>query len=272
MKKFWISEREYHVADSWQECTPEQLKNGLLLQLSASVEKHELRKAHYTVMMLRILSDCQVKQLSQLNGEQLYRLKKLVKWAFETPVTSQPFGHFTLNGKDYLLPAEGFANTSAIELAMANIYYLQFAKGHKEAALKLVATLCRPQRTDIKSFRRSVKWNGDAREEYNSVLADERAAEFSKLHFGVVIAVVQYFESLNRSFLERYGEVFGGDPEEKAPPLYKNGEGWLTCLEQVAELGTHGQFQQVCAENCHTIWLYLKHRTLKRNSANQVNV
>jgi len=105
------------------------------------------------------------------------------------------------------------------------------------------------------------------REEYNSIVADERAGQFRSLSFGVVIAVLQHFESQNVNFLRSYGEVFGqADPDEE--PLYRNGEGWIACLEDVAESGVHGSFKEVCAENVHTVFLYLKHKIarLKREA------
>ena len=266
MKKFWLNEQLYTTPSGWHECSQEQIVNGLMLQLSFGIETSPLKRAHWRIGMLRQMSNAPAELLEQLIGTQLQRLLRLTDWAFTARIDRLPFKSFDFEGSTYYLPAERLANTSAIELAMSNIYYLQFADPkapNQHAALSLVATLCRPERSDLRAFRLSKDWNGDIREEYNSIVADERAERFKALPFGIVIAVLQYFESLNTQFLRQYGEVFGSDEDDDDEPLYKHGEGWIACLEDVAESGVHGPFKEVCSENVHTIFLYLKHRTAK---------
>jgi hypothetical protein len=264
MKRFWLDETECHAPTGWHECRSEQICNGLMLQQTIAVETDPLKRAHYKIGMLRTLLDAPTDLLERLSGPDLQELVQMIDWSFSARVHRIPFPSFEFEGVTYLLPAERFANTTAIEVAMANIYYLQFThpdNPQTNAVLLLVATLCRPTRTDLDQFRASKAWTGDEREEYNSIIAQEQATTFGRLSFGVVMAVLQYFEVTNHEFLRQYGEAFGADDDDE--PLYKNGEGWIACLEDVAEAGVHGKFTEVCSENAHTIWLYLKHRAAR---------
>lgn len=266
MTRFWLDEQEYQAATCWNDCSSEQITNGLALQLAAQAEPNLLKVAHWQIGMIRILTDAPPALLQKLSGRQLRQVLQLVRWAFDDRLQHRPFEEFAHEGVTYRLFADRFADTSAIELAMANIYYLQFANAKADNAKLLgllVATLCRPERDDLTEFRASKDWTGDRREIYNSIRADERAKLLEKLPIGVSMAVLMYFEAQNLAFLKKYGEVFGADDDDDFPPLYPAGEGWIALLEGVAESGAHGTFKEVCDTNSHTIWLFLKHRAMQ---------
>lgn len=273
MKTFWLNNRKCEMPQSWSECTPTQIVNGLMAQLKCLAETRPERKAHWQIMMIRALAKAPGTMLNLLTGEQVQALLRMCDWAFTSKLKHRPFESFKCNDVEYFLPAENFADTTAVELAMASIYYLQFSSPNRpntRAGLQLMATLCRPKRRDYEAFRASTDWNGDVREEYNQALAEERVDLFGTLPLGYLIALLQYFEHMHTKFLERYGEVFGSkDDDSDKEPLYKNGEGWIAILEEVAEIGSHGTFKQVCAENCHTIFLFLKHRTARQERIRQ---
>lgn len=261
MTSFWLNEVEYRAATAWTDCTGEQIANGLAIQLAAQAESNPQKRAHWQIGMLMTLTNAPANLVQKLTGAQLQTLLGLVRWAFSDRLDHRPFESFEHLGRTYFLFRDQMADVSAIEMAMANIYYLQFSTAKKDAGpalARMVATLCRPQRTDLDAFRDSVQWNGDVREIYNSIRIDERGKEIESLPIGYQMAVLMYFEAQNTAFLKKYGEVFGEDDDQK--PLYQNGEGWIAMLSKVAELGTHGPFEQVCSTNCHTVWLYLKHR------------
>ncbi|GAB3903863.1 hypothetical protein GCM10028803_32980 [Larkinella knui] len=107
-------------------------------------------------------------------------------------------------------------------------------------------------RKDAETFRQSADWNGDLREEFNSVLADKRTRRFQKMSIGQVMAVLKYFEWMNKRFYKAYQDVYDSDePDEQ--PLYKNGERILTSLMDIAKLSVFGNFDQVCKQNVHTV-------------------
>ncbi|TAF02260.1 MAG: hypothetical protein EAZ80_01560 [Runella slithyformis] len=266
MKTLYINNNQYLLRQSWRECSEEIILDALPLVNFVQAENNAKKRAHFWVGLLRaVLKEVPDELFYKLSGVQMFNLRRHFKWLLETRIDFRPFEFFEFEGQRYILPRENFADTSAIELAMSNIYFLSFTNDkspNEKAVLNLIATLCRPERPDLQAFRASANWNGDQRQEPNSVVADERAAHFERLNIGVVIAILQYFESMNAAFLGRYQSCFeAGDTNET--PMYQNGEGWLALLEDVAETGVHGTFNQVCAENAHTVFLYIKHKTLK---------
>ncbi|MVM39483.1 hypothetical protein GO730_20965 [Spirosoma sp. HMF3257] len=255
----------------------EQIQRLLPLQLIDLDEAQPIGAGRLKDIALKELLPLPADVWVDLTTEQRWNLGRLTRWVWKERVTKKPFDSFTVDsgkGKPmtYLLPDDNFSNTTAIEIAMANIHYLGFTRPEKpnqKAVLSLIATLCRPERKDVKQFRQSVDWNGDQREEYNTILADERAGTFDKLPIGTVMAITQYFEAMNKGFLQSYKDVYEPDPNaDEEAPLYKNGEGLITTLMDVAKTGTFGDFDKVCKQNGHTIWLYLRDNNLKVRRAN----
>ncbi len=185
-----------------------------------------------------------------------------LEWLWATKITHKPFRFVRLGWTRYWLPDENFANTSGIELAMANIYYLRFATAPNiDAFAELLAILCRPRRWNWWFRRMSNDYDGDDRIAYNSLKASKEAIKFKNLPIGYSYAILQYFESMNSNFIKSYPEVFEADDSTKQ--LFANGEGWIATLEDVAKDSVHGTFDKVCGINAHTIWMYLKHNKIK---------
>ncbi|GAB3937020.1 hypothetical protein [Larkinella terrae] len=265
MKTVWLNALAYPVPQAWHECTSRQIVTLLPLTL-LPVDLLELKeRADLKARALTVLMPIPPKIHRQLSSEQRYRLGQLTRWLWQTPLQHKPLDWFEIDGVRYNLPEPNYSNTSAIEIAMANIHYLAYTRPEQPntlAVYTLIATLCRPIRKDAETFRQSADWTGDLREEFNSVLADERARKFQKLTIGQVMAVLKYFEWMNNRFFENYQDVYDEDASEE-PPLYKNGEGILTSLMDIAKLGVFGNFDQVCKQNVHTVWLFLRDNNLK---------
>ncbi|KAA9346319.1 hypothetical protein [Larkinella humicola] len=265
MKTVWLNAHSYPVPQAWHECTSRQIVALLPLTL---VPLELLEPQERTVLKARALAELMPipkKTAQQLTVEQRYRLGQLTLWIWKERLQHKPLDWFEVDGVRYHLPDPHYSNTSAIEIAMANMHYLAYTRPENPnsmAVYALIATLCRPVRKDAETFRQSADWNGDLREEFNSVLADERARKFQKLSIGQVMAVLKYFEWMNNRFFESYQDVYDSD-ESDEPPLYKNGEGILTSLMDIAKLGVFGNFDQVCKQNVHTVWIFLRDNNLK---------
>lgn len=278
MKTVKIEDEDFQVIQSWAECSQANILQLLPLQLIGVDQQDPAAAGRVRRLALTVLVPGLDKYAGDLTDHQWWRIGRLTNWIWKTRIDAKPFDSFTVDGPDgkpvvYLLPDDNFVNTSAIEISMANIHYLSFTRpknpNHK-AVLMLLSTLCRPQRTDLKKFRKSAEWNGDAREEYNTVLAEERAATFATLPLGVIMAITQYFEAMNGRFLKTYKDVYEPDPAaDEEEPLYKNGEGLVTTLMDIATAGVFGDFDKVCKQNGHTVWLYLKDNNLKVKRANR---
>jgi hypothetical protein len=204
------------------------------------------------------------KLFKNLDAEQIVAIKRLWNWVGTFKIDKQPFEYFDFKGVRYFLPAENFANTSGIEWAMAMILYTSFGRSEMpngDAIYELVTTLCRPAREDAEAFKKSTKWNGDVREEYNSILASERALAMKEgLEWGVVIGVKDFFESMLTKFAKKYEILFD---QSDLKPLFNGGEGCIAMLEDVAEANIFGNIEKVYETNIDTIYLYLKHKKIK---------
>lgn len=265
MKLFSLDTTPYQMPESFEECSQTQVSGILSFQVQFKDARSASDRVFLKLGLLQLLANIKAKQLNQLMPYQLQELFRLFSWVFDAKIQAKPFDFFLFKNQLFLLPEPNFANTSAIELAMSNIYYLAFSRQNTFALNSLVATLCRPERNDLKSFRSSKEWNGDPRAEYNSVIADENATAFSNdLDFGTKYAILQYFELMNNAFWKKYEDILGGDEEEQ---LYKNGEGQITLLMGIGETGAFGDFDKVCRTNVHTIWMHVKDKQLKVEQA-----
>ncbi|MDR6195168.1 hypothetical protein [Siphonobacter sp. SORGH_AS_0500] len=274
MKKIELNETPYVIPESWEECSPKLLKALLPLRLAnleALLPGQRIRLKWNAVLAMLEAPDTLT---AQIDPEDRHRLAKLSSWIWQQSVVKKkPLDFFEFQGVTYHLPQPGFADTTAIEIAMANIQYIAFCRKENpnpKAIFQIISTLCRPVRKDLSEFKASPEWNGDEREEYNTVIAQERAKSFEtgELPVGVVMAVLYYFEWMNGSFLKQYKDVYNEDDEDDEP-LYKHGEGLVTTLMEVAKTGTFGDFDKVCKQNGHTVWIFLRDSNLKIKRANQ---
>ncbi|WP_138993966.1 hypothetical protein [Larkinella sp. C7] len=267
MKTVTIEKNRYSVPERWEECTEEQIQQLLPFQLIDLKEQEPEYRGLLKSLALEVLLPVVKTIRNVLDHEPLWRLGQLTRWIWEQRISHKPFVSFEFEGVNYLLPDDNYSNTTSIEIAMANIHYMAYSRPKDpdpNALLQLVATLCRPARSDLKRWRKSADWNGDAREEYNTILADERADRMKGLSLGVVMGVLQYFEAMNARFMELYPEVYEADPNAPdLPPLYANGEGLVTTFMDIAKTGVFGDFDKVCKQNGHTVWLFMRDNNLK---------
>jgi hypothetical protein len=120
----------------------------------------------------------------------------------------------------------------------------------------LIAIFIRPRQQKLWDWKRTNK-----RDEYDSDKAVINAKFLREnLPFGLSLAFLEWFQHTNNNFLERNKELLeGGDGK----PLFFNGEGWIAMLEDIAESGVHGNFDDVCNKPVHTIFMYLRHTKTK---------
>ena len=242
MKTIHIGKSTYKVAENWSELTPEQVLN-----LIVCTRLKDCRTTDSEAAACRIWLNISPKKWRKmvLAHYQWGALVKAFDWLFTTRPTGQPLRSFFHEGINYHLPADDFADTDAIDLAYANMAYLEFSQPDNSdlsALDRLIATLCRPMRPDWRQFKMSPHWDGDLREEFNEQLMIDRAQSLARLELNAKILILDYFERMNEAFLTEFGEIFGGTGE----PRYGDGRGWIMMLKNVARQGTFGNFDQVC--------------------------
>ncbi|MDF7817352.1 hypothetical protein P1X15_07095 [Runella sp. MFBS21] len=263
MKSLTLGTAHLLLPQHWGECTQTQLIEGLELQLLLQEKANDADGAMVLLQALAcLLGKFTPAFWESLSIDQRFEIIEALRWATVEKATQLPFRSFRHRGRQYLLPRENFADTSGIELAMANIHYLAFSEGHPTRIFDLIATIARPCKWHTPIRRLLPSYDGDDRQTYNSLKAERRAKRLGSLRLGMCIAILQYWENQNNRFYEIYREIYEGG---NGRTLFHNGEGWIATLEDVASAGVHGNFEKVCETNAHTLWMWLKHRKVLLN-------
>lgn len=241
--------------ESWTECTPEQIRSFLLirrvpLQERARVIMEALVQAYLG------MTDAEWQALVLSIG-QWKTLKNFASWVFDKPFAGRPFDYFEFGGIRYYLPQDNYANTTALELSLGNMLFTEFAHPTEPdltAIDRLIASFCRPERSDLEGFRLSKEWNGDIREPYNQARMEANATAFAELDIATKVAFLTYFEQMNTAFLEEYSTLFG---KAEGTPRYQDGTGWLMILKTIAKGNIWGGFDNVCQQPARTVWAFM---------------
>lgn len=266
MKQVILKKGTFKVPENLKECSMSQITHIMTAQTMLFYFKEaalDERIMATKVSILLCLVDIEKKYFDNLFLWQKQKLMNLVRWAFTAKFDEKPFDSFEHDGMRYILPADNFADTTALEWALCNIYYMHYAKSpdKKHLFYQLIATICRPERPDLKKFKADLKrWNGDERVIFNSVDADARAKDIENVPFGVLIAIFQYWEAMNNRFVKRNDELFEGG---EGDGIFQNGEGYLSLLEDVAEEGIMGDLEKVHETNISGVFMYLRNKQKK---------
>jgi hypothetical protein len=269
MTNIKIGTQDFQVKSCFDECTIDEISHIMVSQnmiLGQGIDATETTRLKVGIFLR--LSNVPAELFLKLTRLQQLNLFNTVRWAFQGRVENKPFEFFDVNGVRFYLPDLNYSNTSAIEMALLNIYYLSFVRKTnpvKDNLYLIVATICRPERRDLKTFERLAdKWTGDKREVYNSVFSEERAKLFKeKAPFGILIAILQYWEAMNNRFIKRFDDVFNGGEGKQ---IFQNGEGWLAMLADVAEVGVMGNLEKVYEANAFSLmmWVLQKQKKVER--------
>jgi len=271
MKTATIGKDQYNIPTKFDELTLDQLAQVLTCRLYYShiVEHYEDAVLKLKTQVLRLLVQLPTEVWIQLTTQQIWFLCQQVTWCFKAKIEKQPFKSFVVQGVEYHVLAENYADTSTIELAISTILYLSYAQSkgeNKQPFYELLATIARPARQDLATFQNSPDWTGDVREPYNQILAQARAKIFEQhLPFGLAIALLHFWEHTNSTFLKRYEKLFDSDGD--TPPVFKHGRGMLAMLEDVAEVQIFGNIKNVYEQNVHNVFMYLEHKKVKVEQA-----
>jgi hypothetical protein len=250
-----IGKKTFNVPENWQECTPDQVRTFLMVR-RVPLEKRVRAVMEGLVQAYLGMTEAEWKLLI-LGIPQWKELKTLASWIFAQGLDGKPFDYFDFEGVRYYLPEPNFLNTTALELSMCNMLFLDFAHPTTPdltALDKLIATLCRPERPDFDIFKNSPDYDADIRTPYNQARALAVAKDFARLDVATKVAILSYFESMNTDFLEEYATLFGDSKEE---PRYNDGTGWLMILKNVAKQNIWGNFDNVCRQPARTVWAFM---------------
>ncbi|MFN8347424.1 MAG: hypothetical protein U0X91_20645 [Spirosomataceae bacterium] len=251
----------FSAPESWAECTPSQREHLYgCTYLKPEERTDTILQAVAQIWLGATDRQWQMMLLSRFQWE---ALQEQFAWVFVKP-TGKPVEAFTHEGQTYLLPEDDFENTTALELALAMMYWAEFAHPEtpdKTALDKLIATLCRSQRIDWETWQQDPDFNGDLRVKYNEVATLKVAATLETLPLGLKMLLLDYFNAMAERFLDSYEEIFGSNGQQE--PLYDDGRGWLMLLKDVAKEGYFGPFDAVCKQPAHLLFSAILDDTLK---------
>ena len=270
MLSFRLDGRPHQVPGGWDELTPAQFFAAAPHLATDSVAA---RLAVLRAWCPRL----RTKDVRRLTPDQLWDACTLVSWAWTKELNTSGVREFMHWGRAYALPEPQLADAVAIEYAMAQIYFRQFAHPQRPQAAaldQLVATLCRPLRPDLAQLRQDPAWDGQAREKYNAKLAEARALELADAPLGVKIVVLHHFLAAQRFIHRGYKELFKkveepapGGPGKPAPPRISDGTEMLELLADLAERGLYGTYEQVAYTALHTVLFNLAREARRRRAA-----
>jgi hypothetical protein len=255
MLEIKLKKRLCLVPETWQECTPEQMRTFLLVK-RVPIQKRVRVVMEGLIQAYLGLTDAEWQAVVFSFG-QWETMKNFCAWIFEKPFQGKPFDFFDFEGIRYYLPAANYANSTALELSLGNMLFMEFAhptEPDTTAIDRLIATFCRPEREDLAAFQISTDWNGDIREPYNQARMEATAKRFLDLDIATKVAFLNYFEGMNTDFLEEYSSLFG---KTTTTPRYQDGTGWLMILKTVAKGNVWGGFDNVCRQPARTVWAFM---------------
>jgi len=271
MKTIEFGTKKYQVAETWSELTPEQYRQLIMCPRIQANGSYETLDNEAAACRVWLGMSPNVWAKLQLAHWQWGLLRQQFAWLFKTtPTGKPPIDTFAHKGINYHLPADQYADTTALELSAANMAYLAFANPEDpdpDGIDQLVATLCRPRRDDWRRFQRSKEWNGDVREAFSEQRMIERAKALADLDLSTKLVILDYFERMNNEFLAEYGELFGGSRE----PRYGDGRGWVMLLKNVAKEGHFGDFDKVCQTPAHLLFASMLDDLLDNQEAQDQN-
>ena len=261
--------KSYQAPAGWTECEPDMICKLIVF---SRLQAKDITDSIYE-MAVQILFSIPAKAWAKwtMNAAEWQMLKDQIQWVFTAPA-DRPFLSFEHEDLIYLLPEENFSDTTALELSMAFIAYTDFVDPDEPdltALPRLISTLCRPQRRDLKAFRETEAWNGDDREAFNEARMIKRAESLAKLEMPMQIVLLSYFEQQAKMFLEQYQQLFGGSSE----PRYADARGWIMLLKNIAKEGHFGDFDNVGKQYAHLVYAAALDDTItaEETRANQEN-
>ena len=269
MPTFRLDGRPHQVPGGWADLTPAQFF------AAAPHLAHDSVAARYQVLRAWC-PRLPERDLRRLTAEQLWDVLSLVGWAWSSELDTQGVREFTHRGRTYQLPEPKLLDAVAIEYAMAQVYFRQFAHPQRPqpAALdQLVASLCRPARPDLAAVQQTPSWDGQARERYNAKLAEARAKELADAPLGVKIVVLHHFLAAERFVHHAYRDLFKKVEAPEAKPGQaparpaSDGTELLELLADLAERGLYGPYEQVAYTSLHTVLFNLAREARRRRAA-----
>lgn len=235
---------EYGIPETWKDVPEKKRLQSLRICLG-------MEYPYNWASICKKIIGLKAKELNAIPAVQLWDLYESLKWMSNEPVTEPVVSSFKHNGTTYYLPAEKLWNASAIEFAIADEYYTQFADSKEpDKLLFLLATLARPEDPDKPRHK---KLEDKRIPLMNREEAEERAQDLAGVDPAYIHIAFLYFTGCKKWIHDTYGQyIFNEDGESEKDPL-----GWWGTFMRLAETGVFGDFDETVQKPIHNILQYL---------------
>lgn len=193
----------------------------------------------------------------EIHAYQWVELLSLLDWVFETPKFNKwPLPYLSPEHKHLKSPVEMMRTSSIYEVSTMEDIFTLVANAKMTVRMKdLICLLFRPERSDIKKFRKSNEWNGDVREPFNLITYKDRSAVYEKsfastkstktLETAVFLFVTSFHE---HNLMKGFANLF----EKPTDKTEGNSYGWPGIILEMSNT-KFGSLEDTQKQNWYTV-------------------
>lgn len=271
MKQLKFNDKEYKLVSSWDEMSEKQLLRTCYIRSKHLTDSDQVALNASRMILFSILTDVPQRLIEEINSSQWVDIVPHLNFVFETPdFTKNPLPKVSFGIFKKLIGPSGMLDHSTFEeMTVADTLFIR-ANQSKSIDLfyQLFATLWRPERNDLKSFKGNPEtWNGDEREPFNSTVISTRVADIKKhIPFHYIVAAFIYYWSFRKNVLEKgFPNYFDGpkSSEEKEGNDY----GWAGPMLQLSEGAVFGNLDKTKKQHWKIVMIEISRQIDKKNEA-----
>lgn len=274
MKKVEINNKKYSLVESYSEMNKNQFLKICYLYSKFLVKTTPEEYDALRIQAFYILTGIPLRLLKEINSAQWVDIFPHVNYVFEdvpsvskNMLPSLKIGFFR---KRLYGPTGMCENISLFEMMEADTAFIAASNFQNIDKIYFLASiLYRPKRSDLRSFKKSKKWNYDIREEYNQKVAEERIKLMKKVPMYKLVAIFIFYlsfrnkELVNSPILE---PIFKGKDKNMGLTI-----GWLGTLLAVSD-GVFGTLDQTKEQNWKLVLVKLANDlTVRENQDIEAN-
>ena len=273
-----INGNDRDMPENWGEVPKENiapLMNLVYLQPDNGSTTHQVlrlllcyKPTEYAVMMRRYFNPKSTDSTREANAEALLDLTLLTKWLWQETNTARPFAYFDHALVRWQLPNERLKRMSFGELTAGFIAARGYIETQSVAQLdRLVATICRPEASNLNVISQQPDWKGDHREPFNSYAVDARKKVMETVDFEVKALILIWFMASVKEFMSYYDIFEEGAPDDAGEDY--PAQGYIKNQHLLAEKGIFGNLDQTKEANIYDVFLFLheNHQDIKAEIA-----
>jgi hypothetical protein len=276
LKKITIDSKNYKLISSYAEMNQKtffkvcQIRSQFLFENSQPEGYHAVKMEVFSA-----LSNIPYRKILKINALQWADLLPHIDFVFtDAPDLEKNFLATIKIGGLFgrrFYTSEGFIDKSnLLEFCDADTAFINAGlEESMEPIYKLCAIIYRPKRKDLAEFKRSNKWNGDIREEYNQVKAVDRSKLFRKAPVYKLVAIFLYYWSYRQKELINSPDLkilFEGESKVKGLEI-----GWLGTMFNISGKN-HGTFEQAVQQNWQLILYDIANSIVLAKSQEQARI